>query len=356
MKGKHWIKILAFIGCAILLLYGAAALLNIANEKDAVGIYGFFKEPEDSLDVILIGPSTIYTAFYSPLAYEEQGITSYSLSTSTMTAALYRYAAEIAVEEQHPQLLVFDTWSFCYEKQQDETSLRKFLDALPDSEVKRAAIEEIVPEELKSSFRYPFQKYHSSWDRIGELIQVLRDKIDISLRGYSVTKNYATTPNVQMYRKEEGEYLVTEKGLTYLRILLDYLKEAGVEHALFIRTPEMTGYQATDTYHQMIEMIREAGYDFLNTNAAIEDMGLELGHDFYNTSHLNIFGTEKFTRFLAGYMVHKYNLQTDHTEAVKKEWEECASYNDRILPYVEELTEQNANGFLYTQRDFLSFN
>ena len=354
MKIKHWVKILAFVGCAILLLYGAASLLSVANEKDAVGVYGFFKEPKDSLDVVLIGPSTIYTAFYSPLAYEEQGITSYSLSTSSMSAALYRYAAEIAVEEQHPQLLVFDTWSFCYDLQQDETSLRKFLDALPDSEIKRAAIKEIVPEELQSSFRYPFQKYHSSWDRFGELIQVLRDKIDISMQGYSITKNFATTPNCQEYRKEEGEYRVSDIGLSYLQILLDYLKEAGVEHALFIRTPEMTGYQATDNYHQMIEMIRAAGYDFLNMNAAIQDMGLDLGHDYYNTSHLNVFGAEKFTRFLAAYIVQRYDIQTDHTEEVEKEWQECASYNEQVLKYLEEQTEQNAGGFLYTQRDLLN--
>ena len=268
-----------FLGCAALLVYGASILLSVANEKDAVGIYGFLKEPEDSLDVVMIGPSTIYTAFYSPLAFEEQGITSYSLSTSTMPASLYRYAAELAVETQHPQLLVFETSSFGYDDQFDETSMRKFLDALPASELKERAIQDLVPQALRSSFQYPFQKYHASWDRLGELIQVLRDKLDINHQGYSYTKNFATTPHCQEYKRQSGDYVVTEYGLEQLRILLDYLKEAGVEHALFIRTLEMGGYDATDQYHQMIEMIRDAGYDFLNTNAAAEDMG-EYGEHF----------------------------------------------------------------------------
>lgn len=354
MKLKHWIKIVVFVGCALLLVQLGSTLLCVANEKDAVGIYGYFKEPQDSLDVVLIGPSTVYTAFYSPLAYEEQGITSYALSTSTMPASLYPYAAQIAVEQHHPQLLIFDTWGFCEVDQHNETSLRKFLDALPNSEIKKRAIAELVPEDLRSSFSYPFQKYHSSWERFGELVQVLRDKLDMNRQGYSITKNYATTPDIQQYMQKPGMYDVTEDGLHYLQILLDYLKEAGVEHALFIRTPEMFGQEPTETFPQMIDMIRGAGYDFLNTNAAIEDMGLDLGHDFYNTSHLNVFGAEKFTAFLADHITKRYSLTTEHAESVNEKWDHCASYNDDILTRLEQLTEEGASGFLYTQRDFIT--
>ncbi|MBR3402404.1 MAG: hypothetical protein IKG67_09240 [Parasporobacterium sp.] len=353
MKRKQWLKVILFIICASLVVFLASGLLCVANEKDAVGIYGFYKEPKDSLDVVLIGSSAVYTSYYPPLAYEEQGITSYSLSTSTMTAPLYRYAAEIAIERQHPQLLVFETWSFCYENQQDETSLRKFLDALPDQNIRQRAIEDIVPEELRDSFRNPFQKYHSNWDRFGELVQVFRDKIDMNRKGYSVTKNFGTTPFIQPFRNTDEEYHVSENGLYYLQILLDYLKEADIDNVLFIRTPEMSICKPTDSYHQMIDMIREAGFDFLNLNAAAKDMGIDVTHDFYNTTHLNIFGAEKYTRFLADYIVKRYDLKTEHEDAVCREWEECASYNAQILPYVEELTSQNANGFLYTQRDFL---
>lgn len=353
MKVKHWIKIVIFAALTAAVILFASDILSVANERDAVGIYGFYLEPEDSLDVVLIGSSSIYTAFYSPLAYEEQGITSYSLATSTMTAPLYRYAAELAIETQHPDVLVFETWSFCYDVQQDETSLRKFLDAMPDCELKRRAIAEIVPEELQDSFRRPFEKYHSSWDRIGELLQVWQDKNQMKSSGYSVTKNFATTPSIIEYRRQAGEYHISEAGFQYLQILLDYLKEADIDHVLFVRCPEMINYESTDSYTKMIEMIREAGFDFVNLNAAAEDMKLDRNHDYYNTTHLNIFGAEKFTRFLSGYLVNRYQLAPEHNEEITKQWEACASCNERILPALEELTEQNAGGFLYTQRDFL---
>ena len=355
MKFKHWIKIIIFIGCAALLVWGSSILLCVANEKDSVGVYGFYKEPKDSLDIILIGPSTVYTAFYSPLAYDEQGLTSYSISTSTMPASLYRYATEIALQDQHPQLLIYDTWGFCEEDQYNETSLRKFLDALPNSEIKERAIRELVPEELQSSFFYPFQKYHSSWERLGELVQVLRDKLDMNRQGYSITKNFATTPYQQPYGKPQGTYAPTEEGLVYLQELLDYLKETGIEHVLFIRSPEMAPFESADSYHTMIDMIREDGYDFLNMNAAAQDMGLDPGQDFYNFTHLNIFGVEKFTSFLAEHVLNRYQLKTEHTDEVVSEWKNCASFNEEIISRLETLTVDGAQGFLYTQRDFLNW-
>ena len=354
MKLKHWIKIVVFCLIGFLITAFASSLFCVANEKDAVGVYGFFKEPKDSLDVVMIGASSMYSYFYSPLAYSEQGFTSYSLATSTMTAPLYKYAAEIAIEEQHPQLLIFETWSFCYDIQVDETSFRKFLDALPDSEIKQRAINEIVPEDLQESFRYPFLKYHSSWDRIGECIAVMQDKMDMDKQGYSITKNFATTPNCLENIRQTGTYNVSEEGMKYLQILLDYLKEADIENVLFVRYPEMINYETTDSYGQMIEMIRDAGFDFVNLNGAIEDMGLEKGHDFYNTTHTNIFGAEKFTTFFADYIMKRYQLNTEHSQEVTEEWDHCASYNDQVIAYLEELTENNANGYLYTQRDLLN--
>ncbi|MCF0229064.1 MAG: hypothetical protein HUJ76_05150 [Parasporobacterium sp.] len=354
MKLKHWIKIAVFAAITIGVLLYASNLLRVANEKDAVGIYGFYQEPEDSLDVVLIGSSYMYTYFYSPLAYEQYGLTSYALASSTMTAPLYRYAAEIAIEKQHPQLLVFETGSFCYDIQQDEVSLRKFLDALPDSEIRTRAINDIVPEDLKSSFLFPFEKYHSSWNRIGECLQVAQDKADIRGKGYSITKNYATTPQYISYSRQTRKYNISEEGFKYLEILLDYLKEADIDNVLFVRFPDMYNYDVQDSYTKMIDMIREAGFDFVNLAGAIDDIGIDMNKDFYNNSHLNIFGAQKFTPFFTDYIMKRYDISTDHSPETDAEWEDCASYNDQIIANMEYLTENKAGGYLYTQRDFLA--
>ena len=173
------------------------------------------------------------------------------------------------------------------------------------------------------------------------------------LQGYSYTKNYGTTPFRQQYIQKSADYEIPEDGLKHLQILLDYLKEADVEHVLFIRCPSMVQYNGTESYQKMVEMIRGAGFDFVNLCAAVGDMGIDPGSDYYNTTHFNVYGAEKFTSFLAGYIMARYGLNTEHDEKVTAEWDKCASYNEQILDYLKGLTDQDVNGFLYTQKDFL---
>ena len=352
-KAKFFIRLFIFALLTAGILLFVSNFLCVANEKDAMGVYGFLKEPEDSLDVVLIGASALYSSFYSPLAYEQQGFTSYSLSTSSMTCALYRYAAELAIETQHPQLLIFETRGICYEDQLDEVSLCKFIDALPASELKNRAIADLIPQNLHLGINIPFERYHSSYDRLGDLANVYSDKMQINSIGYSYTKNFGTTPFRQQLIRKSMDYDVSDDGLKYLQILLDYLKEADIENVLFIRNPAMVEYGNTDSYKQMIEMIREAGFDYVNLCAAVDDIGVDITHDYYNTTHFNMYGAEKFTAFFADYIMKRYKLNTQHDEKVTEEWEDCASYNNQIISYVKDLTDQDANGFLYTQKDYL---
>ena len=352
MKLKRWIRIIIFVLLMAAILLFASTFLCVANEKDAVGVYGFFLEPEDSVDVVLIGPSFLYAGFYSPLAYEQQGFTSYAISTSTMKGSLYKYAAELAIETQHPQLLVFEVYGFCYEDQLDETSLRKFLDALPNSKIRNQAIADLVPAEQQESYYIRFERYHTSWPRVSNLAKVFSDKLQMRSQGYSITKNYGTTPFRQQYFVKESDESVTEEGFKYLQILLDYLQEADIENVLFFRCPSMVEAHGDESFAQMTAMIEEAGFDFIDLYKE-DAVGIDVTHDYYNTTHLNVYGAERFTTYLSDYIMTHYQLETEHDPKVTKEWEECASYNDELLSYLKELTDQDVNGFLYTQKDFL---
>ena len=84
MKKKHIIRIAVFALVSIFVLSFINNFLSVPRGKDVVGIYGFHKEPENSIDVALVGPSETYTSFYSPLAYEKFGFTSYALAVGGM--------------------------------------------------------------------------------------------------------------------------------------------------------------------------------------------------------------------------------------------------------------------------------
>ena len=89
MKKKHIIRIVVFAVVSVLAISFLNSFLSVPRAKDVIGIYAFHKEPEDSIDVALVGPSETYTSFYSPLAYEQFGFTSYALAVGGMRGVCY---------------------------------------------------------------------------------------------------------------------------------------------------------------------------------------------------------------------------------------------------------------------------
>ena len=70
------------------LLYGVLTdVLSVNNPTDQRHIRGFYLEPKNSLDVVLIGASELYTGYCAPRAWKTCGFTSYPLSVSSAPAA-----------------------------------------------------------------------------------------------------------------------------------------------------------------------------------------------------------------------------------------------------------------------------
>ncbi|MCQ2511977.1 MAG: hypothetical protein MJ092_01110, partial [Lachnospiraceae bacterium] len=147
MKLKHWIRIIIFTLLAGAIIWAAAVFLSVPEARDVTGMYGFYKEKNDSIDVVLVGPSSLYTGFYSPLAYEEEGFTSYAVSTGGLSGAMYKYAVNEARQSQSPDLFVVDISGFCDENQRDSAAMRRFADSIKKGENRDAFIKEMVPEE-----------------------------------------------------------------------------------------------------------------------------------------------------------------------------------------------------------------
>ena len=307
MKLKDWLKILIFAVIIAGLTVGASFFLRVPEARDTVGMYGFYLEEENSIDVILIGPSPVYTDFYSPLAYEEQGFTSYGVSTGGMSGAMYPSAIREALQTQNPELFVVDLSGFCDIDQRDSAAVRRWIDSIPKSENRTQSIEELVPDEEKDSYRIPFTKYHSNWGRLKGCWKALIDKADQKKRGYSVTKNFCAYTDIYEGEVKEEVYDFSEEGFAALKQFLSFLKKEEIENVLFVRFPRRNEILDGETYTKGVDLIRSEDYEILeycsNTyNGHKKDLNLDTNKDFYDAEHVNIFGAEKLTRVLAEYI------------------------------------------------------
>lgn len=359
MKLKEWLKIIIYVVIIAGLTVGASFFLHVPESRDVVGMYGFYLEEENSIDVVLIGPSPIYTDFYSPLAYEQEGFTSYGVSTGGMRGAFYPSAVRETLQTQNPALFVVDLSGFCETDQKDSPALRRWLDSIRKGPNRELSIQELVSEEEMDSYQRPFTKYHSNWPRLRGCWKTLLDKVDQNRRGYSITKNFCayTDFNENAEMKEEV-YDFSEEGFAALTQFLTFLKQEGIDHVLFVRFPRRNGVIDGDKYTEGVDLIRSEQYEILdycsNTyNGHKNVINLDQNKDFYDAEHVNIFGAEKLTRDLAAYISDRLSEPKAERKSVQK-WEEAASWNQQILDTAKDLTQRHADEGLYTQRDFLN--
>ncbi len=106
------LRAVVFVLIAVLGIGLISPMLVANNDWDKRHVHGFFLEPEDSLDVVLIGASQLYTGYSAPLAWRDYGFTSYPLTVSNIPARLYGSLLTEAVDRQHPKLIVVDIDGF----------------------------------------------------------------------------------------------------------------------------------------------------------------------------------------------------------------------------------------------------
>lgn len=353
MKKKHIIRIAVFALLSIFVLSFINNFLSVPRGKDVSGIYGFHKEPENSIDVALVGPSETYTSFYSPLAYEKFGFTSYALAVGGMRGSCYPSAIREMEATQNPQVYVLELYGFIYRDQKDEPSIRAWIDSLPNSKNRDETIQEVVDPEQREDYQKKYKKYHGNWVNRADCMNAFLDKARMDRQGYSITKNFATETFAAPPNGETMNYAISKEGMKYLKEFLDYLKDQGIKNVLFVRTPEQIQYNGHPSVNEAVNLIREYGFDYLDMYGLQKEIGIDPETDFYNPFHCNIYGAEKVTAYLGQYLMDHYEINMDHSEEVTEEWEHCASYNDEVTGRLKEGISKGERRYCFTQRELL---
>ena len=147
MKKKLYLTRTAKLSCfflAIILTVGFLQDFYLRNlDQNTIHLDGYYYEKEDSLDVVLLGASEVYTGFSSGMAYDKYGFTSYPYATESITADGMMLALKEIVRTQKPQMILIEINSYLYgnfEKNQDNVNVRKLVDNIPLGKIGRAHV------------------------------------------------------------------------------------------------------------------------------------------------------------------------------------------------------------------------
>lgn len=362
------LKILSLLISILFLVSFCQKYMFVFFSDVKIRMDGFYLEDKNSLDVVIIGASETYNDFSPGLAYGEYGYTSYCIGSPEGSAALWKLQLKEVLKYQSPKLIVIEINSALFDddaKLYEDAKLRQFTDNIPLSSEKIEALSSMPLQDEPISYYLPFIKYHGTNDFVSAFMSTVTE-LNMEFRGYSLLKGIYTNPK----QVPPGQQLIDISDDTstqelqpqseqYLREFLEYCKGEDIQNVVFVRFPHrINSEEKYDRFcrgNRAGEIIAEFGYPFLNFEGKDNLVGLSPEYDYYDNDHLNIYGQQKFTRYLSEVLMNEYNLSTSSLlDTQASQWKNSYKYTLLFYRYVEKrMSEPQCDVYLFETYDLI---
>ena len=111
---SFWLRLAAFSIVLIIVLNYTAYVLTPKYDYGICPITNFYRQPEDSVDVLVMGTSCGYAGVNTNILFEEYGIAAYNLCGAELPYWVTDYYLEEALKTQRPKVILLDAKAAIY--------------------------------------------------------------------------------------------------------------------------------------------------------------------------------------------------------------------------------------------------
>lgn len=332
---KDILRAVAFV----LVLAAALWVLSIPFTVDTAMskriVQGVLSQPEDTLQAVYIGNSGVYRFWQPAVGWACEGVAVMNLATASMPGAATEYLMEETLKTQDVDMFIVDLRAYT-DSELNEANLHNIIDYLPLNLTRLKLVTRLCvyqrywPYEALEYY-FPVLRFHSRWSEL--------DSEDFLPAEDDGTKcSYYTDAFLNNVQDEQDSFAVSEertqpqkRAERAFERLLDYCEDNDVT-VLFVAAPLLEHVNQKERLNWFADMARERGFGVVNFNEQeiYDAVGLELS-DFMDNTHTNIFGSIKFTSYLAGFLAENYGLSDLRSTDGYEDWDAAALlYREKI--------------------------
>ena len=308
----------------------------------------FYKERNDTMDIMYIGSSNVYMHFNSTLAYDKYGFTTGIFALGAIPFMTSKYMIEETLKYQNPKLFIIDLSTVATDSKIvfTENNVRNVTNSFKKSnnrinllnEMQNKLKENKIKTDEKYTFYYPFLLYHNSWKSLN---QEKFTKSNNYFKGYYLSNEQIKNISYSDLKWDNDVEELQKYNSKVLIDTLNYLKEKNLN---VIFTVPIRNYDLHDKrkINRAIEIIESYGYDVINFNN-IETKIVNFKTDLFNWGHLNVYGATKFTLYFSKYLKENYDLPDHRNDKKYLSWN---NEYDRFKKLYKELTKNDFDDLL----------
>lgn len=268
------------------------------------GTSGVQAEPDDSIDVLVVGDSLALNGYLPVVTWHEYGYTTYVLSTLAQNLTDGDTMLHLALRNQHPRYVIFEVQGLFDEIDFDDAFMSY------------------------ASSIFPVLRYHSRWRELSAVdFTLTQQEQDYEYKPrHGAVYEHATVPvdeeTLAAYMAPTDDVeAIDDFNSWYFAQMLAYCRSVGATPIL-VSTPCPSSWDMA--HHNAISAwAKKQGVDYYDFNLLTEEMGIDWSTDSKDGGeHLNINGAQKLSRYLGELLVKKYDLPDHRGDQRYARWDE----------------------------------
>ena len=303
-------KILEFIAF-VLVAFALIAVVSYAIADRETTFSAVYSEPEDSVDVLIVGSSHVNSGYIPSMLWEKNNLSAVNaFSWSQPMWVSYHYIVE-ALKTQSPEYIVLEMYGMVYghsyimPEEIDKTSYSNSFNLLPGwNRWQLIKTSEFCGLDLRKAQEFLYiSRYHTRWKTFdwSYLSYDPRKQHDY-LKGYGYLTQAAgvETPTAEIAAEELVPY---EYCVEYLDKIVSLCEKKGIK-LIFTLTPYAYATEETGVLNWVERYSAEKGIPFFNYlyGDDYERIGFDYSRDLADAGHCNWYGAVKITADLCDYL------------------------------------------------------
>lgn len=293
---------------------------------------------EDSIDVIYIGSSAVYTFFDVMSIWETYGITSMSHGVSAMPFDFVIPYIQAAQTTQSPQLYVVELRSLMREEMYTHVFDAHYGTHQADVAINTLSYLPVSTSKLEAIGNSPYLQtgsYHHALDILFNhtvFLERVETKDEVEPLYYMGNQklSYLTTDVSAEYQtlletRQETvlPQSVTPQGQERLQELFQYAEQAGIQ-LCFTFSPYVSENETRDAAVRqgLVDYITENGYVCKDFNEDLLELDLAPASEFQDLYHVNAVGAKKYSLHTMAFLMENFDLTASQVSpAVAETWD-----------------------------------
>ena len=282
----------------------------------------FYEEERDSLDLVVVGNSTVRCGFSPMAAWEEFGITSYCLNSSPTHLETVKIMIDEIERTQKPEMIYIDLYGLTFQtKENAPRYVHEYVVDMPNGPEKDALYK-----------KYPYLTewddhglfaYHNEYRDPDNFHSIIHPKMHY-MKGYA--PQYAKYHETSLLPTSDPLPLSAEQ-IQYLQEIIDACRNYPETVFIFGKTPRYLIQEADLNDYRLLQsakvILNNQGYQFFDYSDYLGEIGLTV-EDQIDRFHLNHSGAKKWTHYFCEWANEAHNIgATQKKSSTKKAFDEC---------------------------------